>query len=361
MENEVHKIQFETVLVMQGGGSLGAYECGVYKALARHGIKFDIVAGTSIGAINAGIIAGSKSGHPEKDLEDFWLHIAEYVTPAALSDPARSYAAWLYSATYGNAKMFAPMWPFLPNSPYLYDLGPLKSTLGRYIDFEKLSPHNNNSSGNNNLPRLIVTATDIKKSDSVVFDSHREPLTAEHLTACAGYPFYGISWTQVNGRYLWDGSMMSNTPLREVIAESPRNDKRVYLVNLFPKHVEELPESLMDSLHRARDIMYTDRTENNIKMSKAVKRYLELLRDMYEFISDMPLDNAKKEKFLKIEKKYHRVARERGAIIENVVKIERKEDVPFIFEDADFSIATIKKLIGEGEKDAEQALKDSSG
>ena len=80
MENEVHNVQFETVLVMQGGGSLGAYECGVYKALERHEIKFDIVAGTSIGAVNAGIIAGSKSGQPTKDLEDFWLHIAEYVT-----------------------------------------------------------------------------------------------------------------------------------------------------------------------------------------------------------------------------------------------------------------------------------------
>ncbi len=352
----MHKIQFETVLVMQGGGSLGAYECGVYKALERHGIKFDIVAGTSIGAINAGIIAGSKSGHPSKDLEDFWLHIAEYVTPTMLSDQMRSYAAWMYSATYGNAGMFVPTWPFLPNSPYLYDLGPLRSTLGRYIDFEKLSPHDN-SNHHYRLPRLIVTATDIQRSDSVVFDSHRERITAEHLTACAGYPFYGISWTKVNGRYLWDGSMMSNTPLREVIAESPRNDKRVYLVNLFPKHVEDLPQSMLDSLHRARDIMYTDRTDNNIKMSKAVKRYLGLLREMYEFISDMPLDNSKKEKFLQIEKKYHRVARERGAIIENVVKIERREDIPFIFEDTDFSVATIRKLILEGEKDAEQALK----
>ncbi|MEO9363501.1 MAG: patatin-like phospholipase family protein [Nitrososphaera sp.] len=339
---------FETVLVMQGGGSLGAYECGVYKVLERHGIKFDVVAGTSIGAINAGIIAGSKTGHPAKDLEDFWLHIAEHVTPVMLSESAHSVAAWMFSATYGNARMFAPTWPFMPNSPHLYDLRPLKSTLGSYIDFEKLSSRN--------MPRLIVTATDIQKSDSVVFDSQRERLTAEHLIACAGYPFYGISWTKVDGRYLWDGSMMSNTPLREVIEVSPRNDKRVYIVNLFPKYMEGLPENLMDSLHRARDIMYADRTDHNIKMSKAVKRYLELLRDMHEFISDMPLDDGKKEKFAKIERKYQRVARERGAIIDEVVKIERKEDVPFIFEDADFSIATIKKLIKEGEQDAERAL-----
>jgi NTE family protein len=353
-ENEIHKTNFETVLVMQGGGSLGAYECGVYKGLEHHGIQFDIVAGTSIGAINAGIIVGSKSDMPSKDLEDFWLDIAEHFTPLfPLSDHAHSIAASAYSATYGNPAMFTRLWPFLPNAPYLYDLEPLRSTLERYVDFKKLEPYHN--------PRLIVTATDILKSDSVVFDSHSERLGPEHLTACASFPFYGISWTKVGDRYLWDGSLMSNTPLREVISASPVNDKQVYLINLFPKTVEDLPDSMMDSLHRARDIIYADKTDHNIHMSKAVKCYLELLREMYEFIGEMPIDDDnKKKKFSSIEKKYHRVARRRGTIIEKVVKIERKEDVPFIFEDADFSISTIKKLIREGQRDAEQALKKSS-
>src|SRR5690349_24559611 len=88
---------YETVLILQGGGSLGAYECGVYKALHKHGIKFDIVAGTSIGAVNATIIAGSKND-PGKDLEDFWLDLAEHVTPPALSDNIRPYFASMYSA-----------------------------------------------------------------------------------------------------------------------------------------------------------------------------------------------------------------------------------------------------------------------
>ena len=77
------KVQLETVLVMQGGGSLGAYECGVYKTLANKGIKFDIIAGTSIGAINAAIIVGSKNDEPARDLEDFWLDVAEKITPAS--------------------------------------------------------------------------------------------------------------------------------------------------------------------------------------------------------------------------------------------------------------------------------------
>lgn len=80
---EKQNLQFETVLILQGGGSLGAYECGVYKALYRHGIKFDIVAGTSIGAVNASIITGSRSDDPAKALEEFWLDLAEGVTSSS--------------------------------------------------------------------------------------------------------------------------------------------------------------------------------------------------------------------------------------------------------------------------------------
>lgn len=344
------KPEFETVLVMQGGGSLGAYECGVYKALEKRGVKFDIVSGTSIGAINAGIITGSKTGRPAKDLEDFWLHISETVTPP-LSDAYRSVAAATYSALWGNANMFEPVWnPMVPPAavPYLYNLAPLKKTLLQYVDFSKLAPGNS--------PRLIVTSTDIQTSESVVFDSQKQQLTADHLVGSAGFPFYGIAWTKVDGRYLWDGSLMSNTPLREVIHASPKCDKRVYLVNLFPTRQDKLPENLFDSLHRARDIMYSDKTDHNIRMSKIVKRYLTLLHEMHHILSSAELKGELKERFLKLEQEYHKVATVRGAIIEQVIKIERKEDVHFIFEDADFSAPTIRKLIKQGEEDAAQVL-----
>ena len=345
------KPAFETVIVMQGGGSLGAYECGVYKGLEKHGIKFDIVSGTSIGAINAGIIAGSKSGKPAKDLEDFWLHISETMTPAELSDIFRSMTAATYSALWGNANMFQPLWNplMLPTSmPYLYDLSPLKKTLAQYVDFSKLAP--------GNKPRLIVTSTDIKTSESVVFDSQEKQVTADHLAGCAGFPFYGIAWTKVDGRYLWDGSLMSNTPLREVIHASPRCNKRVYLVNLFPSRQDKLPENLLDSLHRARDIMYTDKTHHNIKMSKIIKRYLTLLHEMHDMLSKAELKGRLKERFLRLEQEYHKVATIRGAIIDQVIKIERKEDVHFMFEDADFSAPTIKNLIRQGEEDVDRVL-----
>jgi NTE family protein len=180
-------------------------------------------------------------------------------------------------------------------------------------------------------------------------------MTADHLVACAGFPFYGISWTRIDGRYLWDGSLMSNTPLREVISVSPRNDKRVYIVNLFPKEHQELPENMMATWHRARDIIYADRTEHNIKMSRTINRYLALLREMHDVLSNVRLEGRMKERFLKMEQEYHRLV-ERGSIIDQVVKIEWKEQVHFIFEDADFSLQTIKKLIRQGEKEAERVL-----
>lgn len=354
----IQKLQQETVLVMQGGGSLGAYECGVYKALSRHGIKFDIVAGTSIGAINAGIIAGSKNGEPAKNLEEFWMEMAESSTPPLLPDYLRCVASSSYAAFYGNAKAFAPVWltmwqvskgGLIPSSwNYLYDIAPLKKTLQKYIDFSKLKSQN--------IPRLIVTCTDIKKSEPVSFDSANENIDADHLAACAGFPFYGIKWTEKDGRYLWDGALLSNTPLREVIDASPKKDKIVYIVNLFPHIQEELPYNMIDVWHRARDIMHTDKTDNNVKMSKVISTYLLLMREMHDIISNASLNKDLHKRFREIEPEYHKLADYRGAIIDDITKIERSEDMHYILEDADFSMATIRKLMRQGEEDAERAL-----
>jgi len=150
--------------------------------------------------------------------------------------------------------------------------------------------------------------------------------------------------------------LQSNTPLREVIDASPRSHKNVYIVNLFPRTQEELPENLFDSWHRARDIMHTDKTEHNIKMSKVISRYLTLLREMHDMLCNVKLDDKMKELFKEIEKEYHKLADERGAIIEQITRIERNEDIHFLFEDADFSINTIKKLISQGERDTEHIL-----
>ena len=367
---------------MQGGGSLGAYECGVYKTLERQGIEFDIIAGTSIGAVNAAIIVGSRSEFPAKTLEQFWLTLAENVTPFFLPDHIRSVYSSIFASLYGNKNAFEPVrhspttffnnysifYDYKKTIPHLYDINPLKETLRTFVNFDKINSHYKNNINNKSFPheetkrtspRLIMTCTDIQKSESVTFDSDAMEIDADHVIACAGFPFYGIAWTEKDGKYLWDGSLLSNTPLREVIDVSPKNNKRVYIVNLFPKNQEELPMNMFDIWHRARDIVHTDKTDHNIRMSKVISKYLTVMREMHDLLNNVHIDESMKDIFFQVEKEYHKLATDRGAIIEEITKIERNEDIHFIFEDADFSIATIKKLIKQGEDDAEKALKEN--
>ena len=144
-----------------------------------------------------------------------------------------------------------------------------------------------------------------------------------------------------------------------MIGASPKRDKKVYIVSLFPRNQDELPENLADVWHRARDIMHTDKTEHNVRMSKVISKYLLLLREMHDIISNVKLDPEMHDRFARIEPEYHKLADERGAIIQEITRVERSEDTHFIFEDADFSVATVKKLIRQGEDDAERILAKS--
>jgi NTE family protein len=191
-------IKTETVLVLQGGGSLGAYECGVYKFLYKNGIKFDMLAGSSIGAINSSIAYSAHNSGKDVSslLEEFWLSLAENISPPnsflfsfpfISSDKMMAVWSSMYSSFFGNSKAFLPKW-FMPDSPdyflpykwtYLYDVTPLKKTLKQYIDFDKLKKINvkDNSKNNNNVSdshpsRLIITSTDIQKGEPVIFGTH---------------------------------------------------------------------------------------------------------------------------------------------------------------------------------------------
>ncbi len=344
----------ENVLIFQGGGSLGAYECGVYKAIHKLNIKCDIVAGTSIGGINAAIIAANKNDEPAKDLEDFWLTLAETITPPFLPKQVREVTSVMYSAVWGNPNMFFPIW-FNPsgmtyNMPYLYDITPLKKTMEKHVDFSKLKEANR--------PRLIITATDIQNGRPSIFDSKYDNITSDHVISGAGYPFYGISWTKISGRYLWDGTLLSNTPLREVIDSSPTCDKRVIIADLFPHNQEELPQNMLESWHRARDIMHTDKTDHAVRMSKITSRYLKIIKEMHDILENSNLDDKGKQRFQQLETEYKKIVSERGAIIKEIVRIKRQEESHFLLEDADFSLDTIKSLIQNGERDAQDALSD---
>ncbi|MFZ0185090.1 MAG: patatin-like phospholipase family protein [Nitrosotalea sp.] len=344
----------ETVLVLQGGGSLGAYECGVFKALDKHNIKFDIVSGTSIGAINATIIAASKNDNPSKDLEGFWTALVEKPIPSFLPEKFRAMMSSTYSSIYGNPSAFTAMWlnPWLFgawfNHPYLYDTTPLKETLKEFVDFSKLKDPGR--------PRLIITSTDIKKGIRVVFDSKHDDIKIENILGSIGYPFYGISWTEINGRYLWDGALLNNTPLMAVRDASPKSHKIVFVTDLFPREQDDLPKNMMESWQRARDIMFADKTQWAIDVSKRTEDHLDLIQKIYNILKNSHLDEKNKTELAEIEQAYHRLVFEQGAVIKKIIRIERKADTRYLFADADFSSETIKNLIERGEKDAEKIL-----
>src|SRR5919106_4264221 len=412
--------KLENVLILQGGGSLGAFGCGVFKSLVNHNIKIDIVAGTSIGGINAAIIAGSKDEkHPEQMLEQFWLELSEgfvdlhKITFLASSDPLpkfveemlvssgynyynlpthsldgykqRNYSAEILranestneqaikmqqlksfysSAIFGNDKMFKPRWGkentltdpeyFAPQKwTYIYDHAPLLKTLEKYIDYNKLRPNGNPNS------RLILTAVNILTAEPLTFDSFKMQITPKHILATSAYPLYNFRWIEVeDGVFAWDGGLLSNTPLREVIDASPVNDKRTFLVENYPKKVEALPKNLPEVYHRARDIMFSDKTEHNITMSKVITRYLDYIEELYQLIeTNMDLTKVDPKQLKRIRRKYKKYKQERGAEIKDIFYITRDEPFPHMYENADFSPETIKNSIKEGEMKTIQALK----
>lgn len=397
----------ENVLILQGGGSLGAFGCGVFKALAKSKVKIDIIAGTSIGGLNASIIAGAKAeDHPEKALEQYWLELGESSssnfinspfmeglvrnptitpTPTLLPPlttttitPTRDHSAMTHisqvksiisfytSAIYGDSKIFTPRWRpefaftdpeyFTPNKwTYLYDHSPLVKTAEKYIDYNKLQP-----SGKPNS-RLIITAVNVMTAEPLIFDSTKQQITSKHILASTGYPSYYFPWVEVEkGVYAWDGSLLSNTPLREVIDVSSVMDKQVFLVENYPKRCDTLPDNLLEVQHRARDIMFSDKTIHNLRMSKTITYYLRLINDLYEMLEGHFSSEKKEdiEKFKKIRARYKKVSEQHGAEIKRVHYITRSEPFPSLYENADFSVDTVKASIKDGEVKTNQILKD---
>jgi NTE family protein len=404
----------ENVLILQGGGSLGAFGCGVYKALVKNNISLDVIAGTSIGGVNAAIIAGSKKqDNIDQTLEEFWMELSEGFVDI---DKLSPFSAWnwymktlqipsmynyypfdsLLSATvagvketyslnriemetkvkqiksfyssviFGNDKMFIPRWApecalkdpeyFSPQKwTYLYDHSPLEKTLEKYVDYDKLKP-----GGNSNI-RLILTAVNVMTARPLTFDSYKEQITPKHILATSAYPLYNFHWIKVkDGVFAWDGSLLSNTPLREVIAATPVRDKRIFIVENYPKNIDSLPENLPEVYHRARDIMFSDKTEHNIQMSKVISRYLDYIEELYQTLENNVDKLQIDEKRLKrIRQKYKVYKQEHGAEIKEIYHVKREESNPHITENADFSPQTIKNAIKEGEEKTNNIIKNN--
>ncbi|MGH9964863.1 MAG: patatin-like phospholipase family protein, partial [Nitrososphaeraceae archaeon] len=364
--------------------------CGVFKALVKKKVRIDIAAGTSMGAINAAIIVGSKSDHPENDLEEFWLEIAEsnykiipdiylidYDSQNQRYTPKQISSASANAAIFGVPKVFIPRWlklqpteqDLLPGdvdygqrSPpyfadprgwtYLYDHSPLVRTLDKYIDYKKL----NLAATKEELPevlRLIITSVDVMTSRPLIFDNTKMEIKAKHILASSGYPIYGFPWIEVEkGVYGWDGSLLSNTPVREVLSASPRNDKNIFIVENYTRNIHRLPSNMAEVESRAKDILFSDKNIDNIKMSRLITRQIQLIERLYE-VFDKLADHSKLDgnEADRIKKEYNTLIENYGAVIKSVTRIVRTElESPSILQNADFSLKTIKELIVQGER-----------
>ena len=255
-------------LVLQGGGALGAYQAGVYEALHEHGLSLDWVVGTSIGAINAAIIAGNPLHARVPRLREFWHAVAcdDALDMRSAFDAARHFNTWLVTlnaVTQGVPGFFSPRVPgafaaglAVPaDSASYYDTGALAATLGRLVDFRHLS-----SAG---AMRLTVGAVHVTTGKLVSFDSARQALGIEHVMASGALP-PGFAPVRIDGELYWDGGLYSNTPLELVLDDEPRTDTLCFMVDLWRGDGPE-PRTLGEVQTRQKDVMFASRSTRHIE------------------------------------------------------------------------------------------------
>jgi NTE family protein len=251
-------------LMLQGGGALGAYHIGAYEALAKHDLHPDWVAGISIGAINAAVIAGNKPEHRVERLAAMWEAISWPELPMPLAP-----APWqmLHNmASNGEALMFGqpnffyprPVNPLLrPSAPpqevSFYDTAPMLCTLRRFADFALI---------NSRAMRFTVGATDIASGDLTFFDNHQRTIEPEHVLASGSLP-PGFPATMADGKLYWDGGCVSNTPLDAIVDEPDHPRMVVFLLDLWDA-AGAPPETMSEVLWRAKQIQYASRTAHHV-------------------------------------------------------------------------------------------------
>ena len=212
------------------------------------------------------------------------------------------------------------------NWTYIYDNTLLEKTLEKYIDFKKLSPdakrnNINNNDGSNNTIRLIITAVDVLSAEPIIFDSYKTQIQMKHLLATIGYPQYGFPWREVNdGVYAWDGSLLSNTPIREVMMASPSNDKNIFIIENYPKKIDKLPSNMSEVQSRAKDIMFTDKDESLGKMSRLITRHINLIETLYDIFKEQDHSKIDKDIIKYIEKEHKLLVEKYGAKILKINK-----------------------------------------
>jgi NTE family protein len=271
-----------TALVLQGGGALGSYQAGVFEALSESGFTPSWVAGVSIGAINAAIIAGNPPGRRTARLREFWRRITTPAAPWA-GGLAHGWTQVEQRVGAANAILFGQPGFFRPRGLLdwfggagpvsYYDTADLRATLCELVDFDLL---------NSGATRLSVGAVEVDSGNMVYFDTKMMALGPDHIMASGALP-PGFPPVEIAGRWFWDGGLVSNTPLQYALSEKPRQSSLIFQVDLFP--ARGLPPTTLDEVsEREKDIRYSSRTRTGTQdagerqnMRRQVREFLQRL------------------------------------------------------------------------------------
>jgi NTE family protein len=332
-----------SALVLQGGGALGAFEFGAARALYERELRPDVIAGVSIGAVTAVLLARPANGDPLATLEAFWKKVA--VEGLLFPRPLRPYASFLGNPHFFDLRPEFFVWPgwfAWPSWTYFYETSPLRDTLKELVDLEKLADPDGR-------PVMLVSATNVEEGEIVYFDSRTGGLTLDHIVASGSLP-PAFRMTKIGNESFWDGGLFDNTPLGAVIdvlkslGTSPDPDRAVYVVNLFPNK-GPVPRNMWGVAERMKNLQFANKTCEDIKLLCRFNEVARLMEEL-ESLAENPVKGSKAYKVLK----------KRGYVpIPRIVAITLPEPAPELG-DADFSPDALKKRESEGYAQAIEAI-----
>ena len=269
----------QIVLVLQGGGALGSYQAGVYQALDEAGIEPDWIIGTSIGAINASLIAGNSPQNRLSRLREFWKKMEQ--------NPVWSFRdvfpgfneklSYWSTVTNGIPGFFRPnplahagdSYPLGADNAGYYSTSPLERTLTELVDFDLL---------NQCTPRLTVGAAHVRTSQMRYFDSRDGKLGVRHIMASGALP-PAFPPVRIDGELYWDGGILSNTPTEVVFDDNPRRNSLIFAVHLWnPMGVE--PTTMSEVLNRHKDVQYSSRIASHITRQQQAHRLRHIISEL---------------------------------------------------------------------------------
>jgi NTE family protein len=271
------KAHGQVVLVLQGGGALGAYQGGVYQALHEAGVESDWIIGTSIGAINASLIAGNAPQLRLSRLREFWQRVEhKHPGPPAWTGVSETMSYW--STLLGGLPGFFKVNPaaFLGQhirlgveSAGYYSTQPLRQTLCELVDFSLI---------NRGDTRLTVGAAHVRSSTMRYFDNRDTAIAVDHIMASGALP-PAFPAVKVDGELYWDGGILSNTPTEVIFDDKPRRSSLIFAVHVWNPQGPE-PDTIWEVLNRQKEIQYSSRISSHITRQQQTHRLRHIISQL---------------------------------------------------------------------------------